>query len=679
VPSIVASIPASGAATAPVLSLPGIVGRAVTGTTSTDTIVSTDCNPKRVEYAGTVNVAVTLPTPTSLAVPNCSFKLVNLTASSTVTVTPTTWTVNGAATLALPAGASAIFFVDPNSSTNWATDGPSSTVTSLSASGSISALASLAGWDASQMPGATVDVQVNNCTAYAMTNLGGVCNASLLGLTSGGSAQTLAAQINVNEPLPPALTTVTGGSLGATLTFKVAYTLISAKGESAVSEESTATTDSTCPTSGKCSIQVTAPTYTGSATQYKPKMTAAGGASWTEDDCGLATAVGTNATITSLCSGAGIVKANPTVALILPPSGAWSCTITTGSGYCLKWFDRSYIYGYGAGEGQRFSIIGTGSTSVAAICGSDLNAKGGTAYWNVEGFSCNQGGGATSIAAISMQNFPDNTYGANIDALAQSGVGLLITGGGGGAGSTFVNVHAECSSDSGCIPCQFGTSGSPSPSITIISPACVHPGATKHAIEVRGGGGVLNLIGAYVEGNAIDTSTPLMDIGSIGGAGPVNVVGFSLGKEAAGSTAYLVQIENHAGQVGTLTGLYAAITTNVINDLYSGNVITCTAPCTFAGPYSYGGTGGTGQWNTGIYEAGALTTDRVYTNTQALTTGAATHTFANSFTFTSSATFGCTCTDQTAANACKAVPASATTVTLAGTSSDVLWLSCTGH
>ena len=81
-----------------------------------------------------------------------------------------------------------------------------------------------------------------------------------------------------------------------------------------------------------------------------------------------------------------------------------------------------------------------------------------------------------------------------------------------------------------------------------------------------------------------------------------------------------------------------------------------------------------------FYEAGVLmASGKIYTNTQALTTGTATHTLANSFTFTGTGTFGCTCTDQTAANACQAVPASATTVTLAGTSSDVLWLSCSGH
>jgi len=81
-----------------------------------------------------------------------------------------------------------------------------------------------------------------------------------------------------------------------------------------------------------------------------------------------------------------------------------------------------------------------------------------------------------------------------------------------------------------------------------------------------------------------------------------------------------------------------------------------------------------------LYEAGVLTTsDKIYTNTQALTGGFATHTFGNGFTFTSVRSFGCICTDQTAANACRAVPASAAAVTLAGTGADVLWLQCAGH
>ena len=95
-------------------------------------------------------------------------------------------------------------------------------------------------------------------------------------------------------------------------------------------------------------------------------------------------------------------------------------------------------------------------------------------------------------------------------------------------------------------------------------------------------------------------------------------------------------------------------------------------------PQASGGTGQTAV--VGFYETGVLVPgELVDTETKALSTGAATLTFSASFTFTSSSTFGCTCTDQTAANACKAVPASATTVTLAGTGSDTLWVSCSGH
>lgn len=125
VPEFIASIPSGGVATAPVLALPGIVGRSVTG--ASDTIVSTDCNPKRIAYTGTSAVAVTLPTPTTLGVGNCSFKIANNT-SATLTVTPTTWTISAgsggapAAALAILQGQEAILFVDPVNATNWAAD-----------------------------------------------------------------------------------------------------------------------------------------------------------------------------------------------------------------------------------------------------------------------------------------------------------------------------------------------------------------------------------------------------------------------------------------------------------------------------------------------------------------------------------------------------------------------------
>ena len=116
------STPASGIATQQGWGLPGVLGRLVTLTTATDTILTTDCSPTRVSYVGSVAVAVTLPTATTLAVPNCVFRVANKeSATNDVTITPTTWTINGASSLALHLGQVATIYVDP-AGTNWIAD-----------------------------------------------------------------------------------------------------------------------------------------------------------------------------------------------------------------------------------------------------------------------------------------------------------------------------------------------------------------------------------------------------------------------------------------------------------------------------------------------------------------------------------------------------------------------------
>jgi hypothetical protein len=107
---------------------PGLVPRNVTGTTATDAILVTDCAPNStlVQYQGSVNVAVTLPTATSLGVPHCTFAAQNNTSgsSTTVVVTPTTWTVvpsdagNGLA-LTVKQGQKCVFFPDITVATQW--------------------------------------------------------------------------------------------------------------------------------------------------------------------------------------------------------------------------------------------------------------------------------------------------------------------------------------------------------------------------------------------------------------------------------------------------------------------------------------------------------------------------------------------------------------------------------
>jgi hypothetical protein len=109
-----------GVAVAPTAGLVGLVARSVAGTTSTDTILYSDSNDS-VEYQGSVAVAVTVPTATTLGNPHFYSILDNLTtgSSTALTVTPTTWTINGNSTLVIANGQKCRISLDPNSSTNW--------------------------------------------------------------------------------------------------------------------------------------------------------------------------------------------------------------------------------------------------------------------------------------------------------------------------------------------------------------------------------------------------------------------------------------------------------------------------------------------------------------------------------------------------------------------------------
>ncbi len=122
VPQTIIEVPAAGVLTTEQPAFPGVAGRAVLG--ATDTVVSTDCNPNRVQYSGTAAVAVTLPTATTLGVPKCVFRLSNKTSGpgGDLTVTSTTWTCNGSSTCLIHKGQLGTFYVDPNSMTNWSVD-----------------------------------------------------------------------------------------------------------------------------------------------------------------------------------------------------------------------------------------------------------------------------------------------------------------------------------------------------------------------------------------------------------------------------------------------------------------------------------------------------------------------------------------------------------------------------
>jgi hypothetical protein len=119
-----------GVALPPTVLQSGLSGRAIIGAASTDTVLYSDSlNVIDHDSAGSASVNETIPTATTLGNANFGYSYSNH-SSHTDTITPTTWTINGAATLSVPAGNFVRVKVDPNSSTNWLADVSASSLTS---------------------------------------------------------------------------------------------------------------------------------------------------------------------------------------------------------------------------------------------------------------------------------------------------------------------------------------------------------------------------------------------------------------------------------------------------------------------------------------------------------------------------------------------------------------------
>lgn len=99
---------------------PSASGRAITGTTTTDTISATDSGAN-IFLEGTAAVTETLPTATTLGIAQFYTTIVNK-STLAATITPTTWTINGAASATVAAATGCTIYVDPASATNWLTD-----------------------------------------------------------------------------------------------------------------------------------------------------------------------------------------------------------------------------------------------------------------------------------------------------------------------------------------------------------------------------------------------------------------------------------------------------------------------------------------------------------------------------------------------------------------------------
>lgn len=137
------------AAVAPTASLVGLSGRTISGSSSTDTILYSD-NLTVVNHdrAGSAAVTETLPTATTLGNAAFAFSYENDSTESD-TVTPTTWTINGNASLTVAANSACRVKINPNLATDWLAFCGGTGGTTPTTSGIADYSASLPGWNPS--------------------------------------------------------------------------------------------------------------------------------------------------------------------------------------------------------------------------------------------------------------------------------------------------------------------------------------------------------------------------------------------------------------------------------------------------------------------------------------------------------------------------------------------------
>jgi hypothetical protein len=417
--------------------------------------------------------------------------------------------------------------------------------------------------DASQESGSTVDIKLNNANARAITAGNSTIDARAL-----GGNQTIAAEISIGQLRPPVLTSITGTSPGAG-TYKVSYTLTSPTvTETSSSMESTITVDGShaiqvvspayygtatsysvymtpanaagqgvVSTSGSTVTWISGTQFTTGTTWNGQRITinnmlytiasvtdathlvtagfigtqtnvAYNTGDWIENKCAAATnvAIGTNATISAICSGAAVSKSNNGfgVTLIPPKTGVWTVTITdtTPNTSCgLKFFDGSSFEGQSAGEGRSWYLSSNSSTNVEALFCTDNFPKQGGSYYQIKGMAAHATSNDQIQTATCVIRAPFDV--SRFDDMgcvsAQSYPAGLVYGYGTGAGT---RVSGSFEALSVGQPLVIGTKQSATTgSWDFDNISAVHPGNSYPNIAIIGGTQNIHFTGVtYLEG-----------------------------------------------------------------------------------------------------------------------------------------------------------------------------------
>ena len=304
--------------------------------------------------------AVTLPTATTLGNPNFITFYCNNSPQTDV-ITPTTWTILGAATLDVPQGVCYRIHVDPSSGTNWLADksGVAGTGT-IGGTVSASHLVGGSGADSlSDIPGTTVDftnglVTIAPTTGVALTLTGASDGSDALDATATGTGSNTATGGNYVATLTDNTSAGRGTGVGAVFNGVIAGSNVTST-DDAIGINATATDTSsggtaeivvggvfqtTCTTRTiSCyGIDVPYSGVDGSTNNAAIEIDARSGGTAIDTDPGDPSSFGP-ITVNSLstntnCSAAGSV-ANPSiVACAAAPTGAFSCDVAATAGTC---------------------------------------------------------------------------------------------------------------------------------------------------------------------------------------------------------------------------------------------------------------------------------------------------------------------------------------------------------
>jgi hypothetical protein len=410
---------------------------------------------------------------------------------------------------------------------------------------------------ATQLTTPTMGQVLQNCDAWVETNLGGTADAKSLGAGYLGD-NTIQANVQLNRLLAPTLTKVasgTGTAYGSSVVVYGAYQLTSSQGDSSASAEASITVDSTCPGSGNCFVQMSSPTYAGSAGTYKFSADTTG-VGYHELLCG-SVAVGSTQAF-GQCAGATIPKTDYAAEWDFPPNGIWTCHLTATD--CITGYDELVVTDNLPGSANGLNIVSDSTTNLTdALFGTDQSPKNGTgavgsgqAYIGLAGFQVsNTNLSATVPNALRFSNTSDHSYVAHIQAINITGnaCNFYATG---YSGWDFLHCDAfGTNASSTGTALQLGKSGAAyQSSITSHELTLVHPGTGGKLLSFFGGQVMFvadkideELDSPVIAGNVIN------DLCTGGGnLGIFDINTLNVGHNLAGGTQKIIQIESACNQ-----------------------------------------------------------------------------------------------------------------------------------